>query len=322
MRTFNRLSDRALKTSNPGKYHDGGGLYLVVTHGRTGINRSWSFRYSVGNGRQRYLGLGAFPLVTLAEARRKAQNARKLLGDGVDPIANKNAVRAALSQHQAAVITFRECADAYIRAHRASWRSVRHSNQWVETLDTYVKPLLGDLPVSAIDTGLVLRVLEPIWTEKTETASRIRSRIELILDWARVRGYRHGENPARWRGHLDKLLPRPTKVRSVKHHPALAYDDVPALTAELWEREGNAGWALLFLVLTAARTNEVLGAQWDEIDFLARVWTVPADRMKAGRAHRVPLSGGAIRVLEHMQSRREGEYVFPGARRKQLSPRS
>jgi integrase len=219
-------------------------------------------------------------------------------------------------------MAFNQCRDAYIAAHRAGWRNAKHAAQWTSTLDAYVTPVFGQLPVGAIDTGLVMKALEPIWSAKTETASRVRGRIEAILDWAKVRGYRGGENPARWRGHLDSLLPARSKVRKVEHHAALPFTEIGAFMAQLREQSSTAARALEFTILTAARTGEVLGARWGEIDLDAAVWTVPPDRMKSAREHRVPLSPAALAVIKNMKTRRENDYVFPGDRRDRLSGRA
>jgi integrase len=301
---------------------DGGGLYLQVTQGADGAPcRSWLYRY-VLYGRERQMGLGSLNDTTLAEAREKASGARKRRGQGDDPIDAKRAHRAAAALARAKVMSFDQCRDAYIAAHRAGWRNAKHAAQWTSTLDAYVTPVFGQLPVGAIDTGLVTKALEPIWSAKTETASRVRGRIEAILDWAKVRGYRGGENPARWRGHLDSLLPARSKVRRVEHHAALPFTEIGAFMAQLREQSSTAARALEFTILTAARTGEVLGARWDEIDVDAAVWTVPSDRMKGAREHRVPLSAAALAVIENMQTRRENDYVFPGDRRDRLSGRA
>jgi integrase len=211
-------------------------------------------------------------------------------------------------------MTFDQCRDAYIAAHRASWRNAKHQVQWVSTLAAYASPTLGNLPVQSIDVALVMKVLEPIWSAKPETSSRLRGRIERILDWAKARGFRSGENPARWRGHLDHLLPARSKIRKIRHHAALPFDEIAVFITALREREGVAARALEFVILTAARTGEALGATWDEIDFRTRTWTIAAHRMKGHREHRVPLSDDAVRVLEQVQSVQSGEFVFPGHR--------
>jgi integrase len=211
-------------------------------------------------------------------------------------------------------MTFQACADAYIAAHRAGWRSAKSLTAWEGTLGAYVHPVFGALPVQAIDTALVTKAIEPIWAEKPETAGRVRGRIEAILDWATARGHRQGENPARWRGHLDKLLPNKTKVRRVEHHAALPYPEISAFMAELRQQEGVAALALEFAILTAARTGEVIGARWDEFNLAERLWTIPGQRMKAGREHRVPLPDAALAIIETMAGIREGDFVFPGGK--------
>jgi integrase len=281
----NGLSARKVKTAGIGWHGDGGGLYLQVTPG----GRSWVFRFKLDR-RERYMGLGSIDNVTLAEAREKAAAARKLRCDGVDPIDHRKTQRGTVRLAAANAMTFRKCAEGYINAHRAGWRNAKHAEQWTATLNTYVHPHIGMLPVQAIDTALVLKVLEPIWTTRTETASRVRGRIESILDWAKVREYRNGENPARWRGHLDHLLPAPAKVAKVKHHAALPYDQLPAFMAELRARDDRNAQALEFLILTAARLGEVANAAWTEIDLDRGVWTIPGSRMKSGKEHVVPLS--------------------------------
>jgi integrase len=313
----------------PGMYADGNGLYLQVTEG----GASWIYRFML-KGKAREMGLGPFPLFGLQEARAKAIDARRLRHEGVDPIEARRAARAKVLLDAAKAMTFTQCSAAYIKAHRGGWRNAKHAAQWEATLATYADPIIGTLPVQAIDTALVMKVLErevrvapnrpaaPLWTAKPETASRLRGRIESILDWARVRGHREGENPARWRGHLDKLLPARTKVRKVEHHAALPFDELPAFMMILWAQEGVAARALEFAILTAARTGEVIGARWAEIDTGGKLWTVPPNRMKAGREHRVPLSAKAVAILEEMKplgqirdGRNEADgFVFPGGK--------
>ena len=298
------------RESNPGFYSDGGGLYLRV--GPTGA-KSWVFRYRI-DGKLRDMGLGPTHAVTLAEARAKATEARKLRVDGADPLQARQAVRQAAKLEAAKAMTFQQCADAYIEAHRAGWKNEKHGAQWGATLAAHVYPVFGELPVAAIDTGLVMKALEPIWTTKTETASRVRGRIESVLDWATTREYRTGENPARWRGHLDNLLPARSKVQKVEHHAAMPYTDVGDFMARLRQQAGAGARALELAILTAARSGEILGARWDEIDMNAAIWTVPAGRMKAGQEHRVPLSAAALDVLGKMAAVREGDFVFAGGR--------
>jgi integrase len=309
-RTIGRLTAlKVEKAKQAGMYADGGGLYLRVTEDG---NKSWVYRFML-NGRPRWMGLGPLALYGLQEARQKAVDARRLRHEGIDPIEARRAVRARERLDTAKAMTFSQCAEAYLTAHRAGWRNAKHAAQWEATLATYAEPIMGALPVQAIDTALVMKVLEPVWTEKPETASRLRGRIEAILNWARVRGYRSGENPARWRGHLDHLLPARSKVRKVEHHAALPYAALPGFLASLREQEGIAARALEFAILTAARTGEVLGARLDEIDTAEKVWTIPADRMKAHKEHRIPLSARALEILADVA---DGEqlYIFSGAK--------
>jgi integrase len=319
-RILGRLSAvRVQGVRKPGYYGDGGGLYLRVAPGGA---KGWIFRYG-GRGRRRDMGLGGYPSIGLAKARELAGDCRGMIAAGLDPIAARNEKRAAAAVEAAKAMTFDDCATAYITAHEAAWRNPKHRQQWKNTLSTYVSPVLGKLPVAAVDTGLVLKVLEPIWARKPETASRVRGRMEAVLDWAKVRGYRTGENPARWRGHLDHLLPAKSKVRKVEHHAALPYAQVGAFVASLHEQPGVSAHALEFLILTATRTGETLGATWDEVDIGAKLWTIPADRMKAGKEHRVPLSDAALAVLKEMREIRHSDYVFPGGRdRRPLSEMS
>src|SRR5262245_15720421 len=318
-RTIDKLT--ALKVDNvkqAGMYGDGGGLYLRVTGDGA---KNWVFRYML-NGRPRWMGLGGVHTVDLAEARKRAAEHRLQRHDGIDPIEARRAKRQQAQLDAARAITFKECAEAYIKAHGVSWRNKKHAGQWGATLSTYAERVIGRLSVQAIDTALVLKVLEPIWTAKPETAARVRGRVEAILDWARARGYRAGENPARWRGHLDKLLPARGKVRRVMHHAALPYAELPGFLVQLREQEGIAAQALEFAILTAARTGETIFARWSEVDLLDKTWTVPAERMKARREHRVPLSARALAILAEMQAHRAGDdaFVFPGGKtRKPLS---
>jgi integrase len=309
-RTRNRLS--ALKVKGltlPGRYADGGGLYLFI-----GVNgaRAWVFRYRDRvTGKHRDKGLGPAADVTLERAREKAAACRVQLTDGVDPIEASRDRRAAERLEYARRMTFGDCARSYIEANSAAWRNAKHRGQWRSTLDTYANTLLS-LPVAEIDTALVVKCLEKIWTTKTETATRVRQRIEAVLDWATARNFRTGENPARWRGHLDKLLPKPGKLKAVEHHPALPYADVGAFMADLRKRKGLGASVLELQILTAARPGEVAGAQWAEIDLAAKTWTIPAARMKASREHRIPLSSPAIARLRTLPV--AGKYVFPGVK--------
>ena len=287
-----RLSAVIVPKLKAGMHADGGGLYLQVKGGAS----TWVFRFMLHR-RARDMGLGPLHTVSLAEARDKARECRELLLEGIDPIEARKARQAEQRLAEATAMTFRECAEAYIAAHEASWKNPKHAKQWPSTLETYVYRVFGSLPVQAIDVGLVMKVLEPIWQAKPENASRVRGRIEAVLDWAKARGYRNGENPAQWRGHLDNLLPARSKVRKVEHHPALAYAEMGDFIAGLRKQGGVAARALEFLILTASRTGEVIGARWDEFDLGAEMWTVPADRMKAGKDHRVPCRRGRWRLL-------------------------
>lgn len=306
---INRLTALAVtRATKPSLYADGDGLYLQVS---PTLTKSWLFRFTL-NGRARQMGLGPVNAVSLAEARDKATQCRKLLDKGIDPIDARDLERLRQRAEAARVMTFKACAEAYIEAHRAGWRNAKHASQWENTLEAYVYPAFGDLPVQLVDTALVMKVLKPIWATKTETATRVRGRIEAILDWAKAGGYRDGENPARWRGHLQHQLPPPTKVRKVRHHPALPYDQAGAFMAALRQQNGLAAKGLEFNILTATRTEEVIGARWEEFDLTKKVWTIPGERMKGGREYRVPLSTAAMAVLEAMQKVRRSEFVFPG----------
>jgi integrase len=293
-----------------GYYGDGGGLFLQVSFSGS---KSWVFRFRDG-GRLREMGLGPTHTITLAEARQRALECRRLRLDGGDPIELRHAKRLAAKLDAAKVMTFRQCAEAYIDAHKAGWRNAKHAAQWLATLTAYVYPVFGALPVQAVDVALVMKVLEPIWSVKPETASRVRGRIESVLDWATARGYRTGENPARWRGHLENLLPKRSMVRRVEHHAALPYPEIGAFMGELRQQEGIAARALEFAILTAARTGEVIGARWSEFSIPHELWTVPAARMKAGKEHRVPLSGTALALIEKMAEIRQSDFVFPGGK--------
>jgi len=309
-------------------YADGAGLYLLV--GRTG-SKSWVYRYR-RDGRLRDMGLGPLHTVSLAEAREAALACRKLRREGGDPIEARRAEKQQAKLERAKAMTFRQCAEAYIEAHRAAWKNAKHSAQWPSTLGSYVYPIYGALPVQAIDVTLVMKVLEQpvsgasdenkpalLWWRKPETASRVRQRIESILDWAQSRGYRAGENPARWQGHLENLLPKKTKVRAVEHHAALPYDELPAFMAALSNKDGVAARALEFTILTVMRTGAVIPTAPDEIQ--DKVWTIPAARMKGEhtkekrRDFRVPLSAPALAIVEQMQTDRGTRFLFPGGKR-------
>ena len=339
-----RLVEKKLKTpfvtnakngkAAPGMYADGGGLYLYVGAPTSkALQRdpkargavSWLFRY-MRDRRPHEMGLGSARDIGLAEARDLATERRRELRDDKDPMelhsrkAKRERRDRERQEEQARAMTFENCAEFYIGANKASWKNPVHAAQWPSTLKTYVYPVIGPLPVQAVDVGLVMQVLTPIWTDKAETASRVRGRIETVLDYAAARGWRQGENPARWRGHLDKLLPKTSKakraVRQVsgrqEHHAALPYGEVAAFLAELREQQGTAARALEFAILTAARTGEVIGARWAEFDLAEKLWTIPAGRMKAEKEHRVPLSGAALAIVNELAAHRRGDFVFPG----------
>jgi integrase len=313
-RQTERLSSAKVRHAKAGMHADGGGLYLQVTAGKEEgqLNKSWLFRFAL-NGKERQMGLGSLNTISLSEAREEAERCRKLLKEGKDPIEAREADRAAQRTAEAKSVTFEWCAIEYMKAHEAGWRNAKHRQQWNNTLATYVYPIIGKLPVDAIDTGLIMQILGPIWAVKNETASRLRGRIEVILDWARVNGHRSGDNPARWRGHLDHLLPARRKVRKGEHHPALPHAQIPDFVRELRAQEGIAAKALEFTILTAARSAETRGLPWDgELDIASKVWTVPLHRMKGEREHRVPLTAPALAVIEYMRSVRQNDYVFPG----------
>jgi len=307
-RQLNRLSARTVATAKPGKYADGGGLWLQVTP--TG-SKSWVFRYQ-RSGVEQFMGLGATHTVTLAQARQDALTARLALRDGIDPQAQRRAARAV----QAGIPTFKAAAAAYIEEQTPGWKNAKHAAQWTATLETYAYPTIGDKPVDSITTDDVLTILQPLWTAKTETGTRVRGRIESVLDAAKVKGQRGGDNPARWRGHLDKLLPKPRKVTKVKHFPALAWADAPKFLKALRLEEGIAARALEFLILTAARTGMVTQADPPEIH--GTVWNVPGAHMKGGRPFRVPLTKDAIALLAKLP-KEKGAGLFPGGRGTHLS---
>lgn len=310
------LTARGVETiRQPGLYADGHGLYLQVS--ATGA-KSWIFRYvspaGEAKGKRRDMGLGPIRLLGLADARRRVLDLGAQLRDGIDPLEERRAQEIAQAVQAAKAITFRACAEAYIAAMKPGWRNSKHGAQWGSTLEAYAYPVLGPLPVDAVDTGLVVKVLEPIWATKTETASRVRGRIEAILDYAKVRGHRAGENPARWKGHLDHILPAKVDVARVRHHASLPYADMPEFWPTLQAQDGLGARALELCVLTATRTGDVLGARWREIDLAAATWSIPGERMKAGVDHRIPLAVPAVALLRKLAAIRRGELVFPAFR--------
>jgi integrase len=310
---MSKLNAARLRTlTKPGTYCDGAGLYLQV---RGPENRSWLYRFKL-QGKPHLMGLGTVGDLSLAEARDAAVAARRLVRQGVNPIDQRRAARAENAAQ--AGLTFAQVADAYIATHEPSWRNTKHRYQWRSTIDTYACPVLGKLPVAQVEVGAVMRVLEPLWQAKTETAARLRGRIEAVLDYATARGWRTGENPARWRGHLANLLPAPSKITKVEHHAALPWREIGAFMSALAEEEGSSALALRFAILTAARTGEVIGARWSDIDTKHALWTIPAGRMKAGREHRVPLSDEVLTGLKEAgrlgTNQKADGFVFPGGR--------
>jgi len=308
-KTTHRLTAiKALNLKEAGLHPDGGGLYLKVAPGGS---RSWVFRYMFAR-RPRYLGLGSAATVSLATARSLAIGARQQLDLGQDPIEVKRDAAKAAVVDKARSMTFKECAEAYMAAHEPSWKNAKHRAQWRSTLKTYLYPKFGGVAVASITTEMVLDAIQPIWHAMPETASRVRGRIEVVIDWAKARGAYTGENPARWRGHLSNLLPKASKVAKVEHHAALPFDEVPAFMSDLRERPGLSARALEFVILTAARTTEALGAEWSEFDLEKKIWTVPSIRMKAGKEHRVPLVPRVLDILKELQAVKQNEFVFPG----------
>jgi len=322
----NKLSAaKVSKCAKPGYLLDGGGLYLQVARRSSrktddhqparaeGVTKSWTFRYrDRATHKLRELGLGPFPDVSLEEARGKAAELRSILREGRDPKTERDARRIALKAESAKGMTFAQAATACIADKKAGWKNQKHADQWTNTLETYAYPIIGSLPVGIIDLPLVRKVLDPIWLTKNETASRVRQRLETVLAWATVSGYRNGENPARWRGHLDHLLPKPSKVQHRHHHAALPYTEMGDFMALLRTQQGIGALALEFTILTAARTGEAIGAQWEEVDLEKGIWTVPPERMKASKEHVVPLSQRAIAILRICEKAKLGSYVFPG----------
>lgn len=299
------------KLKTPGLHAVGGvdGLYLQVA---STDSRSWILRLTVA-GKRRDMGLGSFPEVSLADAREEARKARLKVRQGIDPIHERKQLKSALAAELAKAFTFEQAATAYIAAHESGWKNSKHAAQWRTTLEQYAYPKIGKLQVKDVTQTHILSILEPIWTTKTETASRLRGRLENILDWATVRGYRTGPNPAAWKGHLDTLLPAPSKVAKVAHHAALPYDQISPFIKELQAVEGMGARALEFAILTATRSGEVRGATWSEMDLKKALWVIPATRMKAGKEHHVPLSPTAVRLLEAIP-RTDSPYVFPGSK--------
>ena len=300
------------RTKKPGRYRDSGGIRGLLLQISANGAKSWVLRYE-RHGKERMMGLGSCSEFTLKEARERARQARQLLADGIDPLARKHADKQAAKLADQRKLTFREAAQRFFDQNESKWRSAKHRDQFLSTLRVHAFDVLGDMDVAAIDTPDILRAFESLWKTKAITADRTRSRVEQVIDWAVVRGHRPpGTNPARWKGHLDQVLPAPRKVAPIAHHAALSYQQMPAFMAALHQQDTVAARALEFLILSAARTGEVIGARWDEIDIHSNTWTVPAERMKAGREHRVPLSDAAIALLQGLPTEQGNPHVFIG----------
>jgi len=307
-RSAKRLNALQVKAiDKPGMHHDGQGLYLQVT--KSG-SKSWIYRYT-RNGKARTMGLGGYPLIGLAKARERHEEARNMLSDDRDPIEAKHVERASNRLQTCTQMSFQKAAEKCIAIKEHEWSSAKHATNWKRSLEKYAYPILGERPVSEISTDDVRSVLDLIWLAKPETADRVRGRIETVLTWATVQGYRSGENPARWKGHLDHSYPRRSKVAPVKHFPSLPYREVGIFMEELRQRSEMSPLALEFTILTAARSGEVRGAQWEEFDLAEGVWRIPAERMKARREHRVPLSSSALALLDRLQAIKTCNLVFP-----------
>lgn len=291
------------------------GLYLYVNDEGA---RSWVMRLIMGS-KRRHMGLGGFPDVPVALAREKARKVRQDVEEGIDPIAARHSAKSALASQQAADKTFKEAAEAFIKANADAWKNPKHRAQWTSSLETYAYPYMETLLVRDVTLEHVMKAIEPIWKTKNETASRVRGRIEKVLDWATVRKLRDGENPARWKGHLEMILPSPTKIKKVEHHRALPVKDMPEFFASLQAREGMAARALTFAILCAARSGEVRGGSWSEVDLKRGIWTIPGERMKAGQEHRVPLPTAAHQLLLAVPADERTGLLFPAPRGGQLS---
>ncbi|MGN0920191.1 MAG: tyrosine-type recombinase/integrase [Cellvibrio sp.] len=300
---LHRLSARKVATAGEGKHEDGKGLRLVVS--ATGAKK-WVFRFTF-NGKRREMGLGSFPTISLERARALAHDARVKIVDGIDPIQSREDQRKVIPSFQAYALE-------YIELNKAGWSNEKHQTQWVNTLATYAFPIIGNLPVNKISTDQIIQLLKPIWIEKNETAKRVQTRIAKILDSAKARGLRTDENPARWQGHLDTLLPKPSSIQKETHHPAMPYKELPGFWRKISSSQSISSYALRLLILTACRTSEVLQAKWDEFDFEENLWVIPAERMKAKREHRVPLSNAALALLKNLPTEAGSPYLFPGGR--------
>jgi integrase len=313
--SINKLTAASVHNSTAGRVNDGGGLYLLTTPAGNDVNRAWLFRFAL-NGRKREMGLGSTNTYSLKEARDRAKACRQLLDRGIDPIEHRRTERAEAAAEAAKAVNFEQAAEAFLADKREGWRAGRnggHAASIASTLRNYAFPTLGKLPIASIELPHILDVLRPIWTDKQETALRLRNHIERVLDWAKTNGYRTGENPARWQGHLENLLAKPKpKALRVKHHAALPYTEVPVFMAKVAATEGITARALECLMLTATRLGELRAAQWSEIDLDAALWTIPAARAKAHREHRVPLAPRVVTLLKKLPRDAASPYVFPG----------
>ncbi len=308
---INKLTDRSVKAQKKqGRYADGNGLYLQVS--KSG-SKSWLFRYML-DGRARQMGLGSVGTKTLSEAREDSLTYKRLLKEGIDPIQDRNNRIAKTKAANKDILTFKESTEEYLKAHSAAWKSVRHGEIWHSSVKRYAYPELGTMPISSIERSHIMRVLKPIWVKKTETAKKLRGRLEAILDWATVQDYRKGENPARWRGHLDKLLPKPSEVHTVQHFAALPYSEINNFMNKLREREALSALALRLISLTATRSGAVRGAKWSEFDLKNAIWTIPAERMKARKEHVIPLCNEALSIVLSLPHLAGSEYLFTGTR--------
>lgn len=308
-------ADQVDKIATVGSHADGKGLYLQVAANGT---KSWIYRYQLA-GRRRNMGLGGYPNITLAKARKARDHYQLRVKAGIDPLEEKRKAREQATleykEQTALLMTFQRCAEEFIEQKRPEWKNRKHAQQWENTLETYAYPVIGAMSVQHIENDHILEILQPVWITKTETATRVRNRIELILDYASTLKYREGDNPARWRGNLANLLPKPAKIKKVKHHAAIKYDEMPAFMAKLSARRGTASNALAFTILTASRTSETLEAKWSELDMDKNLWIIPADRMKSGKEHRELLTAPAMAILAEMRLSRISDYVFPGQKK-------
>lgn len=305
-------ADKVKRLTEAGTHSDGGGLYLQI---KPSGSKSWIYRYQI-NKQRRWMGLGGFPEISLANARKARDQQRLMVKTGTDPLElkreRKEKVVEQHKQAKALLMTFRRCAEEYIEQHEPAWKSRKHAQQWTNTLTTYAYPIIGDMPADNINIEHILQILKPMWLEKTETATRVRNRIELVLDYASTLQYRSGDNPARWRGNLAHLLAKPTKIKKVKHHTALPYDDLAEFMVKLGAAQGLAAKALTLTILCATRTSETLFATWPEIDLKKKTWVIPASRMKAEKEHRIPLSTAAVALLEALKAEAASDFLFPG----------